>query len=134
MAMAISARCSTAAAHRRLQGSGLALAQPQDPPGLPQGAAAALMWSIHLDNGVLVWIFGNRRKHSGPDPAGRTTLSAVTANPRLAIARTAPSSGTSSAGGAADQDHQGADETIRPQCPSSERAGTMALYHEVGSG
>ena len=63
---------------------------------------------------------------SGPGPAGRTTVSADTANPRRASARTAPSSGTSSAGVPTTRTTSA--PTNQPTAsPSNERAGTMAL-------
>ena len=63
---------------------------------------------------------------SGPCPAGRTTLSSTTKNPRLAIARTAPSSGTSNAGVPTTRTTSA--PTNQPTAsPSNERAGTTAL-------
>ena len=61
-----------------------------------------------------------------PRPAGRTTVSRVTVRPRLAIARTAPSRGTSRAGVPTTSTTNA--PTNQPTArPSSERAGTTAL-------
>ncbi len=63
---------------------------------------------------------------SGPRPAGRTTVSRQTSKPALANARTAASSGTSSAG-VPTTSTTSAPTTQPTAKPTSERAGTIAL-------
>ena len=99
------------AAHRGLQGSGLAVAQPQDPPRLPQRAAAALMRAVHLDDGVLVGLLGDRRQApTARIRRGGPPVSPVTAEPAFGHRAHRAVERHLERGGAADQDHQRADE------------------------
>ena len=115
------------AAHRRVQGRGFAGAQPQLAPQLAQCAAAALIRAVQLDrrlDGAVRTV--GRRAPAAPRPAGRTTVRPMTVQPRRAIARTAPSSGTSRAGVPTTSTTSA--PTNQPTArPSSERAGTTAL-------
>ena len=114
------------AAHRRLERRGFAAAQSELSPQLAQRPAAALVRAVHLDVGHRAVGAHRPSEISDPGPAGRTTVSFVTVQPRRPIARTAPSSGTSSAGVPTTSTTNA--PTNQPTArPSSERAGTTAL-------
>ncbi len=125
MAIAISARCSTM---RRIEAWNGAVSPPRR-VNLRQSwrSAPPLRWfGLYNSISVVEPSAQSAASSSDPRPASRTTVSPVTVQPRRSIARTAPSSGTSSAGvpttriTSAPTNHP----TARP---SSERAGTTAL-------
>ena len=97
-------------AHRCLQGSGLVLPQPQDSPHLPQRAATALMRPVHLDHGVLFGLLGDGRKNQRPRPGGADHPQPVDHEPAFAHRAHRVVQRHLQRGGAADQDHQRADE------------------------
>jgi len=115
--------CSTARRNRGLQGSG---SRSREAAGSARPAAArpaTLMRSIHLDNGVIILVFGHRGKHQWPR-SGRADHpqpghSEPEFGPPPSRAQRPPAA--LERGVPLDPDHQGADEPSRPQCP--QRAG-----------